>query len=124
MDAQFLLPLIGGLGIGSLLTTVTHWYFLNRNEQKKRSFEEKKEAYVGLIDALYQLEVEFSHSNSKKYGLWEIRAVLVGSPEVVMCAKLMKKTEPGSAERKKTLDDLLEEMRKDLGVDTRELGKS
>ena len=117
-----LVTLIGGLGIGSLLTSIVQWYFQKDAEKKKRTFAEKKEAYVRFLEALHQLALEPTDLNSKKYALWETRLILVGSPGVVRCAQGMKKTDQWTPERTKYLDGLLEEMRKDLGVDVRELG--
>ncbi len=103
------------------LTTIAQWYFQKRNDEKKRSFEEKKEAYVGFLDAMHALATENSNVNSKKYALWETRAILVGSSGVIKNAQGMKDTEPGTQERSQYFDSLLEEMRKDLEIDTREL---
>jgi hypothetical protein len=42
--------LIGGLGIGSVLTLFLKEYFDNRKILSKRAFEEKRAAYVNYLD--------------------------------------------------------------------------
>ncbi|HEX4860379.1 MAG TPA: hypothetical protein VFV07_04025, partial [Rhizomicrobium sp.] len=48
---------IGGI-VGSLLTTFFQAWFTHRSYLASRDFQEKKEAYVGFLEALLISEVE------------------------------------------------------------------
>ena len=49
MSWEVISLLLGGLGIGSTITTVIQGYANAKNEKKKRLYEERKEAYMGIL---------------------------------------------------------------------------
>ena len=123
MDAQFLAAMVGGLGVGSLLTTAVQSYLSGKTKEKERSFAEKKESYIGFLRALSAHGLQQSEGNTQSVALWRVRLTLVGSPGVVKCALDMVGTKPDE-EFRNDLARLVLEMRNDLGVDVRELEKS
>lgn len=59
------MPLIAGLGIGSILKTIIDSYILRRNFIKDRYYNEKKQSYLNLIESLYLINVDHSTKNLK-----------------------------------------------------------
>lgn len=112
---EWLLPLIGGLGIGSFLTKVTD-HFLNRQSRTRdRLYQEKREAYLGLLDALHRAAVQPSNENSKAYALWQTRVQLFGSPEAAKAAQGIVDTNTGPRDlREQEFKALLDAIRRDL----------
>lgn len=110
---------IGGI-IGSLLTTVVQAWLANQQLLSSRSFQEKKEAYVGYLDACTRNEIEGTESSFILTGYWKNRIELVGSPEVIgHCVKIIE-TNPIKGEmhpeRPAVMHNLKNAMRKDLGL--------
>lgn len=71
--------LIGGLGIGSIVQSVVTKKLEKESVASERNYREKREAYLGLFDAMHRADVEPSWENAKSYGLWRIRVGLVGA---------------------------------------------
>ena len=120
---QEIAPWIGGLGIGSVLTSIIQWKINVNLEDKKRNFNEKKEAYVGLITSLHEAGVKKTEESSKNYALWQSRVELVGSKKVVYFVNQIVQTTPGTPERHTAILGLISTMRKDLGISLEEIEK-
>lgn len=84
--------LIGGLGLGSLLTALLNHLVSRRAVVTDRRYQEKQEAYLGLLNALHQAAVKPSDENSKAYALWQVRCELFGSAAVAKYAQRMTET--------------------------------
>ncbi len=107
--------LVGGLGIGSLITSVVSTYMTRRSATSDRWYQEKREAYIGLLDALHNAAIKPSNENSKAYALWQTRCDLFGSKAVSKYAQLIVDTNDGPREnRAKAFEDLVSTMRADL----------
>lgn len=107
--------LIAGLGIGSLLTSVTTNFLAKRTALNDRLYQEKREAYIGLLNALHNAAVHPSDENSKTYALWQTRCDLFGSDAVSKYAQKMVDTNEGpKRERSEAFDGLIRAMRDDL----------
>jgi hypothetical protein len=121
MDWQTGIALVGVFGLGGIFqSALTHW--LGRKKDKaERVFEEKKEAYIGLIEALYAATIEPNGKSAKDYGHWHIRTQLVGSPGVIEFSETLRDSKPHSPERKNAMENLFQEMRNDLNIDIRKL---
>ncbi|MCD7982709.1 MAG: hypothetical protein LUG19_00455 [Desulfovibrio sp.] len=104
--------LIGGLGIGSVLTLFLKEYFDNKKTLSKRVFEEKREAYIAYLDVLMksQLMPEKEATWAKMAAMARVR--LSVSPEAVERFNVFLASHPSSYE--KTFDELIQAMRKDL----------
>lgn len=104
--------LLGGIGIGSLLTVLLKEYFDNKKTLAKRKFEEKREAYTNYLNV-----AALSQTMLPDEGLWArtaaiARIKLCGSEEVVKLLDIVSNTTPNSS--RKPVDELIKAMRKDL----------
>lgn len=112
---EWILPLIGGLGIGSLLTSIVSYYLNKRVSFEARNYQEKREAYLGLLGALHKAAVSPSDLNSKDFALWQTRVNLFGSLQVSNAVEGIIATNDGPrSEREKFFKILIDEMRLDL----------
>ena len=73
---------LSAFGLGAIITTAVQAWLSMRADNAKRNFQEKKEAYVGLLDALHQSELAQTEVASKYVGHWMSRIELVGSKKV------------------------------------------
>lgn len=107
--------LIGGLGIGSLLTSVATHFMTRRATTNDRWYQEKREAYLGLLNALHDAAVRPSDEHSKAYALWQTRCDLFGSAAVSTGAQLIVDTNEGPADKRQAaFRGLIEAMKADL----------
>lgn len=112
---EWLLPLIGGLGFGSLLTSVATHFMTRRASVRDRYYHEKREAYLGLLSALHEAAVRPSDEHAKAYALWQTHCELFGSPDVVKFAQQIVDTNDSPRpERNLAFENLLKAMRSDL----------
>ena len=111
---DWILPLIAGLGIGSLLKSVVDHLIARRSLVTNRMYQEKREAYLGLLDALHRAAVAPSNENSKNFALWQTRCDLFGSPDVSRCVQEIVHTNDNQAERRDAFKRLIATMRADL----------
>jgi hypothetical protein len=104
--------LIGGLGIGSLLTSAVS-HMLNRGAAiRDRLYAEKRETFIGLLDALREASLAPSPAASKAYGFWQARCELFASSDVAKYARDLMDTPPKDRERH--YESLIDAMKKDL----------
>jgi hypothetical protein len=110
---------IGGI-IGSLITTLLQAYFANRSALANRNFQEKKEAYVGFLEALHRSEIERTPEASARAGHWQNRCELVAPESVRKHIYRIFETNPSKGiphpDRPSAITDLKRAMRVDLGV--------
>ncbi|WP_085307169.1 hypothetical protein [Planktotalea arctica] len=101
MDEVLAIP--GGLGLGSLLTVIIQSIIQNSNFRSKRAFEEKKEAYVGLLEALQRAAIERTDQAAKAFAYWQMRCDLVGSKEVQVAIEELVESNDDVARRAKAM---------------------
>ena len=112
---EWILPLIGGLGIGAILKSVVDHLNTRRAVSQDRIYQEKREAYLGLLGALHKAAVQPSDENSKEFALWQTRCQLFGSEEVAKHVQQIIDTNDGTlAARQAAFAGMLEAMRADL----------
>jgi hypothetical protein len=113
---EWLFPLLGGLGIGSLLSAIVNHHLAVRSKLKDRLYEEKRETYLGMIQALRDCCVRPSLETVKTYGAWHDRCKLFGSEDVVRASQQYIETsnDIGGEARAKAYKELFEEMRSDI----------
>jgi hypothetical protein len=70
---EWLLPLLGGLGAGTLITKITDHVLTRKSAGHDLQYKEKREAYLGLLDALHKAAVSPSSEASKNFALWQTR---------------------------------------------------
>lgn len=113
--------LVGALGLGSLITVIAQALLNQKSEHSKRRFQEKKEAYVGLLDAMYKSEIKPSEQASLYVGYWINICSLVGSQEVRELLIQHMETNPINGkvhpDRPKVMEELKKAMRRDLDVE-------
>jgi hypothetical protein len=118
-----IIQFLSAFGLGAIVAAVVQAWLSHRSYVSKRNFEEKKETYIGFLDALHQSEVERTEEAALNVGHWQNRIQLVGSRNVIEGCERIRETNPISGsvhpERPKVLRDLKEAMRRDLGVTKR-----
>ena len=98
------------------MTSFIQSWIKRREWLETRNFRERKEAYIGLLEAYYKAAVEKTDTAAKEFGYWQMRCELV-APETVRDAvtKIVESNDdPG--ERYKAHELLKTVMRHDLGV--------
>jgi hypothetical protein len=111
------LALLGAFGLGSVVTTVVQSLLSSRIEKHGRIFQERKEAYVGLLEAW--VEQEDNNFDSKSYrdvGHWFLRSELVASKLVLEALRNWSASDPGSSDRIEATKTLKSKMRDDLSA--------
>ncbi len=113
---DWLLPLVGGLGIGSLLKGVVDYFLANRSKADDRLYQAKRETYLGLIEAMHQCDIHPSQETAKAFGNWTNRCKLFGSPEVIKAAQAYIETSADvySKNRAQAFEALFLAMREDI----------
>lgn len=112
---DWILPLIGGLGIGAVIKSVIDHFNSRRAVAQDRRYKEKREAYLGLLGAMHKAAVQPSDEHSKEFALWQTHCQLFGSPDVSRFAQAIVDTnDRPQTEREVAFSGLLEAMRKDL----------
>jgi hypothetical protein len=91
-----LIQFISAFGLGAIVTAIVQAWLSNRAEIWRRNFQEKKECYVGLLEAYRQAAVESTHETS--------------------AIKEMIDSSAYSLERGVALERLQKAMRRDLGI--------
>jgi hypothetical protein len=108
--------LIGGLGLGAVINSVFNHFMTRRANKHDRWYQEKREAYLGLLTALHEASVRPSDANSKAFALWQTRCDLFGSAEVAKFVQQIIDTNEGPrAARDAAFANMIEAMKIDLG---------
>ena len=115
-----IIQFLSAFGLGAIVTTLIQAWLSNKAYVAKRNFEEKKECYVGFLDALHQSEIEKSAEAAKNVGRWNNRVELVGSQLVIAACRRMQNTNPVAGEihpdRPRVFIEVKNSMRSDFGV--------
>jgi hypothetical protein len=104
---------IGGI-IGSLLTTVVQSWLSNKSHIANRNFKEKKEAYIGLMEAFRMTCLKSGQDERNNFAYWAVRCDLVAPKEIRNLVERMK-TE-NYEQQKNAFEEIKRLIRKDLGV--------
>ena len=112
---NWFLPMIAGLGIGSLLNSIALHFMTRRASARDRWYQEKREAYLGLLNSLHEAAVRPSDESSKAYALWQTRCELFGSKDVSKYAQeIVDTNDSPRTERNAAFRNLIEAMKNDL----------
>ena len=107
--------IVTAFGLGSILTVIVQYYVSNRSAVKHRKYDERKEAYIGLLEAWVRQEsADFSQATMKDVGHWILRSQLVASEGVYTLLSDWMEAEPGSKVRIDVTNRLKSAMRDDL----------
>ncbi len=105
---------IGGV-IGSLLTTVVSAWLSNKQYISNRNFQEKKEAFIGLLEAYRAACLNSDEETKNQFAYWSVRCALVTPIEI---REMIEDMKISNFERQNDVFNKLQEaMRKDLKVD-------
>jgi hypothetical protein len=112
---DWVLPALGGLGIGAILKLIIDFYLSKNTNRQKLKYEEMKDSYIGLLDALHQAAIEPSDKNSKNFALWQTRVNLFGTENVSKAVQGIIDTNDGPREERNLyFNELLRAMKNDL----------
>lgn len=107
---------IAGLGVGSVIAAFVQHKLSRKAKREDSLFDERKSAFDGLLSAYAALAEGWSDSKAKQLALCEARIQLVGSSETVVALSNLKSSEAGTLQRDFAHKQLIEAMRKDLGL--------
>ncbi|MEQ1931814.1 MAG: hypothetical protein ABL957_14955 [Parvularculaceae bacterium] len=114
MSGELFLSLFTAAGLGSILTVALQSWLESRGRKRERSFNEKKEAYVGLLDALRKVNIDATLANRKECGYWLARMRLIAPLPLVSAADAFASLSDGKTDAKSEFDALVQGMRSDL----------
>ncbi|MBT0723099.1 hypothetical protein HH682_01315 [Rosenbergiella sp. S61] len=115
MDYNIILGVIGGLGIGTMLNSAITSLLNKKTKKDERLYEEKRNAYLGLLSSIHKSAISPSEEASKEYALWQTHCSLFGSKQVVHYSQKIVDTNDGPREeRHDAFNKLIESMRNDL----------
>jgi hypothetical protein len=116
LNPELVLPLLTAFGLGSIITALAQSWLQNRSQTKRRNFEERKAAYIGLLEAYHEAAVSRSDKAAKNFAYWQMRCDLVSPPNVRRAIARIVETNDDVAERYEAHDKLKAALRDDLGV--------
>ncbi len=110
------ISVLAAFGVGSIITT----YIQNRNTSRQAYytmlFDERKEAFIGLLNAYRSTKIDKTPTNLADFTYWQIRCELVGSKALSDSIEQLVQSEPNSEERIRAEKQLKQAMKKDLGT--------
>lgn len=107
--------LLGAFGVGAIFKSVVDEVLSRKNTQEARKYQEKREAYLGLLDALHQAAIAPSNASSKAFALWQTKVSIFGSERASSAVQGMIDTNDGPTEkRQQHFSELLAAIREDL----------
>ena len=110
------IALIAAAGIGSMLTTFVQSWLSDKRANAERFYQERRTAYLGLLDALRQVAVESTDEAQKNFAYWQLRCQVFGPLEVQQTLQEIVRTNDDPAGRSKAIDAFIRSIRNDLGV--------
>ncbi len=84
---QVIITMIGGIGFGTILSTILQNVLQNKRRDQERKYEEKRNAYIGFLQAMIESANNPSMGNLNEYELFQLKIELFGSKEVALLAK-------------------------------------
>lgn len=120
MEAYSWIPaLLGGLGLGSLVTTIVGT-ILNQSQERTRYLRDKKEqAYVGLLRAYSDALENSDEKRRLEFVHWHFQIQLFGDKAVdAIIRELYEQTEQKPGSQIEVRERLIAAMRSDIGVPT------
>lgn len=112
------IALLGIFGLGSVVTSIVQWKIKRADERNELRFREKREAYLGLIEAYRDVALNNSQKSKMDYAYWRLRCQLVGTDAVNRKIEKFSMSEPRSEEMRISEQDLIDELRNDLWSDS------
>lgn len=110
------IPLLTAFGLGSIVTALIQSWLQRRGSIADRNFRERKEAYIGLLEAYHMAAVEPSDANSKNFAFWQMRCELVAPQNVRVAIEGIVNTNDDLKARYSAHEHLKEVLRADLTI--------
>lgn len=116
-DYSWIPALIGGLGIGSLATTVLTTWLADKRDKAQYLRDRKEKAYVGLLRAYSDAMNNSGERERHEFLHWHFQVQLFGAKDVDRIVHELyahDETKPGS--QIEIRERLITAMRSDLGI--------
>lgn len=110
---DWIMPLLAGLGIGSILKSLIDNYIARRNLSKDQYNRKKEEIYIGLLSCIHKSAFEKTKEAGQEYALWQMKCKLFASENVYKYSEDFANATTGE-NRQIIGKKLLSEMKKDL----------
>jgi len=111
-----LLPLLTAFGLGSIITVLIQAALAQLAQKSGRSFEERKAAYIGLLEAYQRAAVEGTDAAGKEFAYWQMRCDLVAPDDVRAAISRIVETNDDWDGRGVAHENLKLALRTDLGI--------
>ena len=109
------IAILTGFGVGSAITALIQNLLTVRTSARRRAYDERKEAYLGLTESWVRQEQEgTTSSNQLEVGHWHLRCQFVAPDGMISLLGKWAETEPGCMERIAVTKQLKTAMRNDL----------
>ena len=118
MNITDILPLLTAFGLGSIVTALIQSWLTHKQRSKERNFDERKQSYVGLLEAYHKAAVTNSDEAGKEFAYWQMRCELVAPKEVRLAIENIVATNDNKPARYEAHEALKVALRKDLGIAT------
>jgi len=113
-----IIQFLSAFGFGAIITALVQSWLSYKSDIAKRNFQEKKEAYIGLLDAYHKAAVENSNVAAKNFAFWQMRCDLVAPKKVRDAIQEIVDTNDDKEKRYIAHEKLKNVLRKDLSVNS------
>lgn len=110
------MALLTAFGLGSIVSALVQALLKRSEVTSNRRFTEKREAFIGFLEAYASLATLQTDAAAKQFAYWEIRCQIVAHKRVSIALAELKQSAPDSQERDAAHAALIEAMRRDLQV--------
>lgn len=107
---------ISAFGLGAILSVLIQAWLKQKSDISKRNFQEKKECYIGLLEAYHRAAVEKTDEAAKNFGYWQMRCELVAPKEVRDAIQEIVNTNDDREKRNIAHENLKTTLRRDIGI--------
>ena len=111
-----IISLLTAFGLGSIVTALIQTYLNRRSKIEDRNFEERKAAYIGLLQSYHRAAVENSKEAGKEFAYWQMRCELVSPAKVRKAIQAIVDTNEVPKDRYVAHEALKSALREDLSV--------
>lgn len=110
------LPLLTAFGLGSVITVLLQAVVTQLAQKSGRSFDERKAAYIRLLEAYQRAAVEGTDAAAKEFAYWQMRCDLVAPEAVRLAISRIVETNDDLSGRGTAHEELKRALRVDLGI--------
>jgi hypothetical protein len=116
VDMDQTISLLTAFGLGSIVTALVQAWLSRRYTLDERNFQERKSAYIGLLEAYHRAAIEGTDEAAKSFALWQMRCELVAPAPVCNAISQIIATNEDRHGRNIAHENLKIAMRADLKV--------